>query len=162
MKLTRRNFIWASGTAAVSLSFLGRGGEIFGQTRRSPVSIVMPPESTSDPVNFLSSTYFEPFVGSVLSGQTGRARAVNFQLAEVQDLARQSNEARGYLGESFSLLLTAPAGSSPKGGIYTFRHPTIGVFSLFISPVGRSGRNFEAVVNRINTTALVRRVQPVN
>jgi uncharacterized protein DUF6916 len=156
MKLTRRNFIWAS-SAAASLTLFSGAGKIFGQVRRAPVLTQMPAESMADPLSFLSSKYFEPLIGSVMSGQSGKSRTVSFLLADVRDLALESNEARGYVGESFSLLLTAPVGSSPKGGIYMFRHPTIGVFSLLISPVGIFGRNFEAIVNRINTTPLIRR-----
>jgi len=163
MKLTRRNFIKVSSAAATSIAVLGGAGQILGQTRHAPsISAQLPPESLSDPVNFLTGSYFAPFVGTVIPAQSGRARAVSFLLAEVRDLSIDSNRARGYGGESFSLILSAPDGSSPQPGIYTFRHPTIGVFSLFVSRVGMSGRNFEAIVNRINTTALIRRGKPTN
>ena len=136
MKLTRRNFIKVSSAAATSIAVLGGAGQILGQTRHAPsISAQLPPESLSDPVNFLTGSYFEPFVGTVIPAQSGRARAVSFLLAEVRDLSIDSNRARGYGGESFSLILTAPDGSSPQpvvsGQFYSILHPTEGTATIY-------------------------------
>ena len=150
MKLTRRNFIKASGAAAVSAPLLlGSVTSILGQVKGANDLFPIPFESTSDPVNFLTAKYFEPFLNGYMQVQARKARPVWIQLVDVKQLSRPINEERGFKGESFSLLFRGPDERALLSGVYTFQHAALGKFSLFLSPVGQAGDSYEAVVNRI-------------
>ena len=55
--------------------------------------------------------------------------------------------------ESFSLVFQGPGGRLLPQRIYTFDHDRLGVFDLFIVPIGQvpEGYRYEAVVNRFST-----------
>ena len=57
------------------------------------------------------------------------------------------------VGESFSLLFRGRVRAGIDSGMYRLEHPSLGVFELFVSPVGRGvkGLDLEAVINRIAT-----------
>ena len=53
-------------------------------------------------------------------------------------------------GENFSLIFSGPANRPLSQKMYTFEHEQIGVFDLFIVPIGKEpdGFRYEAVFNR--------------
>jgi hypothetical protein len=64
---------------------------------------------------------------------------------------------------AFSLTFAGPLGRPLVSGIHTLRHPALGTFQLFLSPVGvpQSGRHrYEAVVDRRMSVATARRRAP--
>ncbi len=78
----------------------------------------------------------------------GPGRRERFTLIEAAGRTPRSHGRRQVTGEAFSLLFSAESGSVPAG-THTFRHPAMGWFQLFVSPVGqgRKGQRYEAVVN---------------
>ncbi|HTH51965.1 MAG TPA: hypothetical protein VL501_08530, partial [Pyrinomonadaceae bacterium] len=117
-----------------------------GQALRN--GMFMPPvDSTLDPLTYLTSQHFSPFVGSSVAGTSSSGRRGAFRLVEVNDTLIEANEKRGYTGQSYSLILESP--SRVPGEVYEFRHKLLGTFALFVSPVGKRGNRYQAVVNRI-------------
>lgn len=150
MKITRRSFIRASGALAVSGVLFSSLGQVFGQKGAGGEGFPIPIESTTDPLNYLTRSHFEPFVNAYLQIQSGKSRPTRLQLLEVRELSKPINQKRGINGESFSLLFRSDQKRSIEGQVYTFRHASLGTFSLFLSPVGMSGHEYEAIVNRIS------------
>jgi hypothetical protein len=148
MNTSRRNFVRNAGSAiAAAVVVPGTVTGVFGQMMRS--GTLMPPvESTLDPLNYLTADHFTPFTGTTIPARSRAGRRVSFKLVEVNDRRLEQNEKRGYRGPSYSLIFE----SSPRaaGEIYDFNHKLLGSFSLFVSPVGRTGTRSEAVINRIS------------
>jgi hypothetical protein len=59
------------------------------------------------------------------------------------------------LGERFSLIFYGPRATFLPQGTYTFSHPALGSFPLFIVPVGADAAqvHYEAVFNRLKQPA---------
>lgn len=150
MKITRRNFVQISGMAALSAVLLGSADKAFGQTGPGSDLFALPPESLADPLNYLVKAHFEPFAGTTFRAGRGDGPAVNFRLKTVTDLALDLNTKQGLSGESFSLLFESTSGRKIARGAYDFDHGNLGRFTLHLEPVGKSGRNCEAVINRSN------------
>ena len=55
--------------------------------------------------------------------------------------------ASGREGRAFSLLFTAPAGTSLPQAIYPVRHPALGVMEIFLVPIGplQGGSGYQAI-----------------
>lgn len=148
MNITRRNFVRSCGTALAAAGFLSRTPALFGQAAISEDLFTIPPASTSDPLNYLSGAHFEPFINSVFRGTINEPRrVVNFTLTAVRNISLPANTRRGYEGESYSLMLAAR--SAVTAGVYSFDHPILGKFSLFVGPVNQRTGVSEAIVNRI-------------
>lgn len=144
MKTNRRSFLHNSCVAALSTVLIAPAASAFGQSRRTKAS--------GDPLARLTREDFVPYIGGVMQASDPSGRSVGFQLVEANDLKLERNEQRGYVGESYSLIFE-PAGKKVSGGLYEFDHFALGQFSLLVVPVGRSGRRFEAIVNRIAAPA---------
>ena len=76
------------------------------------------------------------------TGQTVRVR-----LLEAAPSAARRQDGRPTTGEAFSLLFDAAPAGANLHGISAGRHPSLGTFTLFVSPVGVRSQ-LEAVVNR--------------
>jgi hypothetical protein len=63
---------------------------------------------------------------------------------------------------AFSLTFAGPLGAPLEAGTHTLRHPALGRFQLFLSPVGAPGRDlrYEAVIDRRMPMAKARRRAP--
>jgi hypothetical protein len=63
---------------------------------------------------------------------------------------------------AFVLRFSGPAAMPLVSGIHTLRHPELGTFSLFLSPVGapRRGARYEAIIDRRMPLAKARRRAP--
>jgi len=93
----------------------------------------------------LRLTTFAPLVGTSFGATVG-ASHVNLRLAKAtkgQKVTRQ--------GENFSLLFDGAAGAPFGQGTYTFTHPSIGSFPMFVVPVNqaKAAPTYEAVFNRV-------------
>lgn len=150
MKITRRNFVQISGMAALSAVLLGSVDKALGQTGQGGDFFTLPPDSLADPLNYLVKAHFEPFAGTTFRAARGDGPAVNFRLKTVTDHALDLNAKRGFRGENFSLLFESTSGRKIARGAYDFDHGSLGRFTLYLEPVGQSGRNCEAVINRSN------------
>jgi hypothetical protein len=135
--------------AAFSAALLGPVGSVLGQALSDDDLYRIPVESANDPLNYLIKAHFEPFIGTAFKAAIDGTRAVSFRLKAVDDVALAANAKRGYRGESFSLLFENLSDRRPAPGMYAFDHDTLGKFALMLVPVGKAGRNYEAVINRI-------------
>lgn len=150
MKITRRNFVKTTTAAAVGAGALVSAGKLEAQRSLPGGDLFqIPPESTNDPLNYLSAKHFAIFVGTTMEAYAGRKRPVQVRLVDVSDVSLPANLKRGYAGESFSLVFETVGRSPLAPQTYTFDHPNLGAFSLAIFPFGQAPRQFEAVVNRI-------------
>jgi hypothetical protein len=149
MKITRRNFVQISGVAALSAALLGPVGKTYGQLAVAGDLFAVPAESLADPLNYLLKAHFEPFTGTAFRAGAGNDSRVGLRLKAVTDLTRAINHKRGFHGESFSLLFEGASRRSLAEGPYVFDHENLGRFTLYLSPVGKAGKNYEAVINRV-------------
>ncbi len=150
MKFTRRNFILTSGMATLTATVLSPWQEIFGQTLKAGNLFPIPPESTSNPLNYLKREHFEPFINSFFQVQKPEGRIVKIQLIEAADLRNGSNEKQGFAGDSYSLLFQDAKNSKLPQGAYEMNHSALGKFTLLLVPTGLRGNRYESIINRIN------------
>ena len=87
-------------------------------------------------------------VGSRFDVWVSPVRRERFTLIEASVRTPRGQGRRTVTGEAFSLLFAGGRGEVSTG-THTFRHPELGSFPLFVSPVGdgRNGPRYEAVVN---------------
>jgi hypothetical protein len=90
-----------------------------------------------------------PRVGSPFDVGAAPGRRMRVTLVEAILHPPRGQGGRVVNGEAFSLIFSG-GGDALAAGTYGFRHPALGSFSLFVSPVGqaRNGQRHEAVVNR--------------
>ncbi len=150
MKINRRNFIQTAGTAALATALMSSSGDVFGQALLNGDLFMVPGESFTDPINYLSAKHFEPFTGSVMHASVNGGPKTGLRLLEVVELRLENNEKRGFTGESFSLLFEPVNKVRLESQAYRIEHDGLGEFSLLIGPVGMTGNRYEAVVNRIS------------
>jgi hypothetical protein len=103
------------------------------------------PLAELDAGKFAAALHSRFQVGSTLS------RAVDVALVEVSPTRRFGSgapEAPAF--ESFSLLFEGPVSTPLTQGTYSFAHPQMGHFDLFIVPIGRQEQliQYQAVFNR--------------
>ena len=151
MNITRRSFVKATTTAAIGASIIGTTGfRTMAQAISANDLFPIPPESTTDPLNYLTREHFVPFVDSVMSVRGTSGKAVSVRLTEALDLTNSANEKNGYVGVNYSLVFEPLKKANMPADTYHFEHETLGNFSLTILPVGQSGRSRQAIVNRIS------------
>lgn len=149
MNTTRRKFIRNLGIGVFAAVSLCSTGSVFAQlSDRDDLLFAVPPESFSDPLNYLTKAHFEPFVNTFMQVQTG-AKQIRLQLVEVRDLKREANESRSIRGESFSLLFEDSRKNRLPQEVYRIEHFALGEFSLLLVPTGTRGNRYEAIINRI-------------
>jgi len=148
MTITRRRFIRNLGVATIAAVSLTGSGNVFGQTSITDGLFLPPPESLSDPLNFLTRAHFEPFINGFVQIQTGEKR-IQMQLIEAAELKHEANESRSFRGESFSLLFQDSRPARLTQGVYQIRHFALGEFSLLLVPTGLTGIHYEAIINRL-------------
>jgi hypothetical protein len=148
MTITRRGFIQNLGIGAIAAASLTSAGSIFAQISKTDGLFAAPPESFSDPLNYLTKAHFEPFVDTFVQVRTGE-KQIRLRLIEVTDLKREANESRAFSGESFSLLFEDSRKARLPQDVYPIQHFALGEFSLLLVPTGIKGNRYEAIINRI-------------
>ncbi|HEX9961143.1 MAG TPA: twin-arginine translocation signal domain-containing protein [Pyrinomonadaceae bacterium] len=148
MTITRRGFIRNLGAVAVAAVSLNSTSRIFGQASRTDELFAVPPESFSDPLNYLTRAHFEPFIDTFVRVETGEKR-IRLKLVEALELKRAVNESRSYKGESFSLLFEDTGKFRLAQDVYQIEHADLGKFSLLLVPTGLKGIHYEAIINRL-------------
>jgi hypothetical protein len=109
----------------------------------------------SNPLESLTQAKFTESLNTPFSVNADSGGAIELQLIEITaGPAAASSGPDAVRYESFSLLFHGPANRFLPQKTYSFDHPQIGKFALFIVPVGKEGDQFkyQAVFNR--------RVQP--
>lgn len=155
MKMHRRNFIQTLGITALALGFLNPVKDVFGQKGNILGSLEgglfpIPPESLNDPLTYLTSRHFEPFVNTVVRVKKSESRTIELELIEVKQLNHEVNDKRGFYGESFSLLFQNAGKTKLPQGTYEIEHDALGRFSLFLVPTGLRGIRYEAIINHVS------------
>jgi hypothetical protein len=150
MKFTRRSFIGQLSLSVLAAASVGSLGGVRGQSALSDDLFLPPAESLSDPLNYLTSKHFEPFISTLFKVNSGSGRDSGLTLVEVRELGRKANGNRGFSGESYSLLFQGPTGRKLGQGRYRVHHDALGDLDLFVVPVGRAAGQYEAIVNRIS------------
>jgi hypothetical protein len=133
--LTRRQlFVHAGGAAALAYA-----------AARLPAGAVAPP--AREPLTLAEVL---PHVGSRFDVWVKPLARERVTLIEATGRTPRSQGGRQVTGEAFSLLFDAGRSRVPAG-THLFRHPALGWFTLFVSPVGRglNGQRYEAIVNRL-------------
>jgi hypothetical protein len=103
--------------------------------------------------NFFSIQTFAPYLNEVFQIHPGESAAVRAILVRVEDQSIPAI-AQHCPGECFSLGFSVPAHQKFSAGINIIRHPALGEFSLFISPVNSPALRrkpvliYEAVIDR--------------
>lgn len=149
MTITRRRFIRNLGIAAIAAVSLNSSPGIFGQTLLADGLFPVPPESFSDPLNYLTRAHFEPFVDTFVQVRLSEKKRIQLQLIEVSELKHRANEKMSLRGESFSLLFQDTRTARLPQDVYRIEHAALGEFSLLLVPTGIKGNRYEAIINRI-------------
>lgn len=126
-----------------SLIRMGSAGVVLGGVQRQQLGRLAAKLVQQAPTDlFSSATHFTPHVrSSFQGGSTG-----NLTLTKVDSAVTPTEE--NSKGARFSLLFDGGR-SSPFGqGTYALRHAVLGTFSVFLVPVDRNGRLYQAVINR--------------
>ena len=146
MQITRRYFLNALSAAAALYAV----SPVFGQSNKHKAELFeLPAEAYSDPLFSMTAKQFESFIGRTFTARDIDGVAVQFVLTEVNKLERSQNVLRGYYGECFSLIFTAPERVSIRQDPYEMRTDGLGIFSALIVPTGRHQREYEIIVNHI-------------
>jgi hypothetical protein len=144
MALTRRKFTQVAGAAMMGIGFAGPAAKVFSQSLISSGLFSVTGEVSADLLMSFKSDTFLPYLGTVFySGENGNS----LRLTDVVIHQHQKEKLSVTAGESFSLLFQKVGRKSVLQDVHTFEHPSLGTFSLFIAPVERGGKIYEAVIN---------------
>ena len=95
---------------------------------------------------------FFPYLGDQFEIISAEGNSQKVKLQEVTDRSQAVNTDDGTVQqESFSLLFRGSNAQPLVQSTYSFRHPGMGSFALFIVPVGKddAGMQYEAVINHL-------------
>ncbi|HEX8772063.1 MAG TPA: twin-arginine translocation signal domain-containing protein [Pyrinomonadaceae bacterium] len=164
MVISRRKFLQAGTVVALAAGFpLKNALTASGQRTSTDAAAVAAPPSTAKgvvgastgtstrPVVFLSKATFTPHVNTAFVVQSGRAKAVEVKLVQVNSTGPTPD--RQIAGkECFSLIFSGQQRLSQD--VYKIQHPALGKFDLLLVPIGKEkkgkGQLYEAVINRLN------------
>lgn len=147
--ITRRDFIQLFGVTAIAGLTINSPVNIFGQGAGDLFRI--PSESMTDPVFSFTSAHFTPFINDNFAIRSNESfKRTPLRLIEVEILERKENLAKGFTGEIFSLLFRGSLPENIAGELVELSHPSLGVFMLFLAPVGKEPNRHEAIISHLN------------
>lgn len=147
--ISRRNFIQLGAIGLVGASSIATAGKAFAANQLFP----LPAGVSADPISRLTSKDFEPLVNTIFRIQNSDLLpgTADLRLIQVKKLAHPVNTARGFRGESYSLLFEKSRRQQRFGqGEYNFSHAKLANFSVFVIPVTPDPNHYEVVVNQIS------------
>lgn len=147
MSISRRQFTQTAGLAIVGAGCAVSASKAFSQSVKG--GGLLSAQTISDPLLYLSKEVFEPFIGTVfksVQAETGAA----MRLVEVIDLTNVKGQHSKATGECFTLIFRQIGRDAIKTDIHRFEHSSLGDFAIMISPVGRSGKTYQAVINHLS------------
>jgi hypothetical protein len=146
--ITRRDFIQLFGVTAIAGLTINSPINIFGQSSGDLYRI--PAESMTDPLFSFTSAHFTPFINDNFAVRSNESfKTTPLRLIEVEILEHKENLAKGFTGESFSLLFSGSHPENVAGDMFEFSHPSLGVFTLFLAPVGKEPNRYQAIVSHL-------------
>jgi hypothetical protein len=149
MAISRRKFAQKAGLAIVGAGLAGSAAGAFSRSPKPGSLFGISARPLADPLTTLRSDLFLPYIGTIF--HTGRIHGPgnSLQLTDVILHRRSMEKSSETGGESFSLLFRSIGRKRSPGEIHIFRHPSLGTFSLFIAPVERAKKTYEAVINHL-------------
>lgn len=160
MLLQRRAFVRDLFRSGVTLGLIAAGTKVGlaqkptrGQVR-TPVdpALGIPVEAQRDPVFWFTDETFQPYVGGIFQAPNSLGQLVELRLEDLQKLVVSNTlTKRAGRTDSFSLLFKAAEGLPPFTSIHSIKHPALGEFDLFLTPIkGEVGEFlYEAVINHV-------------
>ncbi|HEY0426273.1 MAG TPA: hypothetical protein VGC76_00575 [Pyrinomonadaceae bacterium] len=146
--ITRRNFIEMLSLTVVGGASLTFAGKALGQTFKPGDLFSLPAESLSDPVLSFTSAHFTPFINNDFQGRPqGARRSERLKLLNVKEVQLKGNLEKSVAGDSFSLMFASLRNAPLTGNLFEFVHPSLGVFTLFLTPVSAEPNRYEAIIN---------------
>lgn len=148
--VSRRHFVGAAAAMLVAAGLPLPAGVLFaGEAAAAPARPGPGGSSTVPGDVFASSANFAPCLHTVFRVKVG-PRVTDLVLTEVKDLPVPRTRAGRRPDARFSLLFDGSSAPAFAQGTYPVRHPKLGGFDLFLVPVGMSGSDYQAIVNRVH------------
>jgi hypothetical protein len=146
MAISRRKFAQTAGVTIVGIGLAGAAGKVFSRSSISGDLFPLPAESFAGPVMSFNSDAFLPYLGTIFQPSQNGIRKTSLQLTEVFIHQYIKKQPLRNNGDSFSLLFRSVGRNALPQKTYTFEHASLGTFSLFVAPVGRGPKVYEAVI----------------
>lgn len=109
----------------------------------------LPPEIFNDPLHYYRKATFKNYLNTKFRPQAKNTRGFVLILIQVKTVGPLPDRPKPGQ-ECFSLLFRSA--NRMRQGSYKLKHDSLGLFDLFIVPVGQDakGRYYEAIINRLN------------
>ena len=142
----RRNFVKLASAAALGGLALSGNINLFGQKKED---FPLPQTIYSDKSLTFSQQMFEPLTDSIFVFKNDDDSVVSMKLVEVITKENSKDYLSRVQTESFMLIFENQDKVVLEDKIYEVSNATLGDFSMFISTVGKSGKRYQAVFNRV-------------
>lgn len=142
----RRNFLRLTSAAVLGGIAFSGSINVFGQKRENfPI-----PKTIFSQANFaLNQQTFEPLVNTTFVFQGDNGLPVSLKLVEVATTDNTKKYSSQIPVDSFTLIFEVQDKAVLEDKIYQVSHSALSDFPMFISTVGKSGRRYQAVFNRV-------------
>lgn len=142
----RRNFLKLTGAAAFGGLMIGGSSGVFGQkTERFSI----PQTIFSDRSSTLTKQTFEPLLDTTFVFSNTDGSAVSMKLVEVIGREDLKNKFDRIPTDGFTLIFEVQGKAATADKIYQVSHSALSDFPMFVSSVGKSGRRYQAIFNRV-------------
>lgn len=147
MSISRRKFLQAGTIVAISA---GIPLKVLASGSASTNAKIFPGFGNSSLQSSMDSELFSRYVNTPFTLRRGQTEA-KFTLREVRHWTSRGSKRSPDGKECFSLIFEKDAGHErlPQE-TYTAAHSALGEFPLFVVPVGKSLKKYEAVFNRLH------------
>ncbi len=146
---SRRKFLKVGSLATVGGLLLSGNINVLGQTSNKTGYFPIPTEILSEKATLLNQQTFEPLLNAVFSVRGENNSAVSMRLVEIVGKDSKQDSFSTIPTDSFLLIFEVVGKDSLEDKIYEISNPSLGEFPIFVSTVGRSGKRFQAVFNRV-------------
>ena len=142
----RRNFVKLAGAAAFGAVMLNGNINLFGQQKED---FPLPQTIYSDKSSTFNQQMFEPLTDGIFVFKSDDGSQASMKLIEVVTKENSKNYMTRVQTDSFTLIFEMQDKVVLEDKIYEVSNDTLGDFSMFISTVGKSGKRYQAVFNRV-------------
>lgn len=145
--LSRRRFFKQMGSIIVSSAVFSSGAAMGAQRTAGKNDLTGEGFMTTSKTN-----EFSPYLGDQFKICSAESEPLKVELIEVTDRSPRINRDDGAVQQQcFSLLFQGSLDQPLRQNTYSFKHPKMGTFDLFIVPVGKdkTAMQYEAVINRL-------------
>lgn len=142
----RRSFLKLTCAAAFGGLLLGESIISLGQRKEN---FPLPETILSDGAFSFSRQTFEPLVDTIFVFKSDDEPALSMKLIEVATKDETKKYASDIPTDDFALIFENQGKIAAEDKIYQVAHSALGDFSMFVSTVGKSGRRYQAIFNRV-------------